>query len=870
MAELNLKQIIDRLNAEFTGETRKLVFWYDDKAEFAEDMETVELQNAKIYHLQPDNQFYTKYFLERVDKTTNYLIYAPFPKPDVRDNHLEDTMLYSRRFFADRASLLSVDLGIEEKYKPVIEKHIKFFANKERTQRFYDLEIENFNEENILVGLLSAVCKARTCSFEEVVRIVLTDGELVDNAFLQEFEKYDLLSAFWQLCEQHFGYTDTKPSLERLLVTLFVTYTGRYVQAELPAAWKSFVSYKSGNIIAFLDSLMNSVLYRDKYDALSAHVAKGLNVFSAFAGMRVDDLVECDTFLAVDQVLVKWLISRLVSEDIGAIVNGFTIPELCEKRAKMHFGRKTGKTYQMLSSAYSMVKEADYHAADGLKPIIDRYLAADYNMDQQYRKFYYYYDKVNCSEGAREGGLGQQLESTESFESLRELVENIYTNEYLACLLPAWNAGIQQDAAFSAIPLQREFYNTNLRYTKERTVVIISDAMRYEVGQELLARMQDDPKCTAKLSVQLSVLPSYTRLGMAALLPHKTLEMTDDFQVLADGILCDNLAGRQQVLQSYNPDSVCVQFDDIKNLKVAELRDVLTKRQIIYVYHNQIDARGDKANTEDEVFNACEEAVQEIMDLIHRISVSGNTYHFIVTADHGFIYKRDKLTESDKVNCSEGAREGGLGRKISGKSADKAFVNRRFIVSKAALEDDGIDHMSMGRVLGNEDSKVVSYPVSSNVFKVAGGGANYVHGGSSPQEMLVPVLEFKMERGHMETKNAEIALVSIVHKITNLITSMDFIQSDAVSDTVKAAKYRIFFLSEDNEKISNENSYVADSREENAQKRIFRMRFTFKNKKYDKDKQYYLVVYDEESGLEQWRQPVIMDIAFADDFGFGF
>ena len=840
MAELNLKQIIDRLNAEFTGETRKLVFWYDDKAEFAEDMETVELQNAKIYHLQPDNQFYTKYFLERMDKTTNYLIYAPFPKPDVRDNHLEDTMLYSRRFFADRASLLSVDLGIEEKYKPVIEKHIKFFANKERTQRFYDLEIENFNEENILIGLLSAVCKARTCSFEEVVRIVLTDGELVDNAFLQEFEKYDLLSAFWQLCEQHFGYTDTKPSLERLLVTLFVTYTGRYVQAELPAAWKSFVSYKSGNIIAFLDSLMNSVLYRDKYDALSAHVAQGLNVLSAFAGMRVDDLVECDTFLAVDQVLVKWLIGRLVSLDIGAIVNGFTIPDLCEKRAKMHFGRKTGNTYQMLSSAYSMVKEAEYQAADGLKPIIDRYLVADYNMDQQYRKFYYYYD---------------QLESTESFEPLRELVENIYTNEYLACLLPAWNAGIQQDAAFSAIPLQREFYNTNLRYTKERTVIIISDAMRYEVGQELFARMQDDPKCTAKLSVQLSVLPSYTRLGMAALLPHKTLEMTDDFQVLADGILCDNLAGRQQVLQSYNPDSVCVQFDDIKNLKVAELRDVLTKRQIIYVYHNQIDARGDKANTEDEVFHACEEAVQEIMDLIHRISVSGNTYHFIVTADHGFIYKRDKLTESDK---------------ISGKSAEKAFVNRRFIVSKAALEDDGIDHMSMGRVLGNEDSKVVSYPVSSNVFKVAGGGANYVHGGSSPQEMLVPVLEFKMERGHMETKNAEIALVSIVHKITNLITSMDFIQSDAVSDTVKAAKYRIFFLSEDNEKISNENSYVADSREENAQKRIFRMRFTFKNKKYDKDKQYYLVVYDEESGLEQWRQPVIMDIAFADDFGFGF
>lgn len=839
MAELNLKQIIDRLNAEFTGDTRKLVFWYDDKADFAEDMENVELENAKIYHLQPDNQFYTKYFLERVDTTTNYLIYAPFPKPDVRDNHLEDTMLYSKRFFADRASLLSVDLGIEEKYKPILEKHIKFFADKKRTQRFYDLEIENFNEENILTGLLSAICKARTCSFEEVVRIVLTEGSLSDNTYMQQFEQYDLLPSFWKLCEQHFGYTDVKPTLERLLVTMFVTYAARYVQTDLPAAWKSFVSYKAGNIIAFLDSLMNSVLYRDKYDELSNYVAKGLNVYQAFAGYRVDDLVECDTFLAVDQVLVKWLIERLLVEDVGAKLGELTIPEVCEKRSKMHFGRRTAKTYRLLNSAYHIVKEANYKNAVGFKAIIDQYLTTDYTVDQEYRNFYYAYG---------------QLENTDAIEPLRERVENIYTNEYLAALLPAWNDGIQQKDALSVIPLQREFYDTNLRYSKERTVVIISDAMRYEVGQELFARMQDDPKCTAQLNVQLGVLPSYTRLGMAALLPHRTLEMTDDFQVLVDGTLCDNLAGRQQVLQSYVSDSVCIQFDDIKNMKVADLRDVLTKRQVVYVYHNQIDARGDKLNTEDEVFNACEEAVQEIMELIRRISSSGNTYHFIVTADHGFLYKRDKLTESDK---------------ITGKSAEKAFVNRRFIVSKNPVQDNGIDHMSMGTVLGNPDTKMVSYPVSSNVFKVAGGGANYVHGGSSPQEMLVPVLDIKMERGRMEIQNAKIELVSTISKITNLITFLEFIQSEAVSDVVKPATYRIYFISEDNEKISNEVTYVADNRDEDVHKRKFRVKFTFKDKTYDKNKQYYLVVYDEATGLEQWRHSMVMDILFSGDFGFG-
>lgn len=840
MAELNLKQIIDRLNAEFTGDTRKLVFWYDDKAEFAEDIESVELENAKVYQLKPDNQFATKRFLEREDTTTNYLIYAPFPKPDVRENHLEDTLLYSKRFFADRASLLSVDLGIEEKYKPIIEKHIKFFASKERTQRFYDLEIENFNEENILVGFLSAVCKTRTCSFEEVLRVMITEGTLEDNKFLTEMEKYDLLPSFWKLCEQQFGYTDAKPTLEKLIVTMFVTSTARQLGCEVPAGWKSFVSYKSGNIIAFQDNLMNSVLYSGRFDELSKHVSDGLNTMSAFAGMQPEMLIDVETFISADQILVKWLVDRLAAEDTGAMLYRVTIPELCEKRMKMHFGKRTKKTYQLLLSAYHLIIAANYSCPDGFKNVIKQYLAKDYQIDQEYRKFYYSFD---------------QIEDTGAFEGLRTLIENIYTNEYLGKIMPKWNEGIQETGALQEMPLQRNFYNRYLRNAKERTVVIISDAMRYEVGQELFKRMLDDPKCTAKMEAQLSVLPSYTRLGMAALLPHKSMTMTDDFRVLVDDVLCNDLSGRQTVLQKHQANGVCVQFDDIKGLKKNDLRDIFTGMQVVYVYHNQIDARGDKATTEDEVFVACQEAIAEIMDLIRKISTNANTYRFIITSDHGFIYKRDKLSESDKIGA------------INDK---KAFINRRFIVAQEAVVDEGVQSLSMRLILDNDDTKQVSFPVSSNVFKVAGGGQNFVHGGSSPQEMLVPVLDIKMERGHMETRPAQIALVSIVQKITNLITTMDFIQTDAVSDTVKKTTYKMYFVSEDNEKISNENIYIADSRDADPQKRIFRMRFTFKNKKYDKNKQYYLVVYDDATGIEAFRHPVIMDLAFADDFGFNF
>ena len=72
-------------------------------------------------------------------------------------------------------------------------------------------------------------------------------------------------------------------------------------------------------------------------------------------------------------------------------------------------------------------------------------------------------------------------------------------------------------------------------------------------------------------------------------------------------------------------------------------------------------------------------------------------------------------------------------------------------------------------------------------------------------------------------------MVSIVQKITNLIINLEFIQSDPVSDTVKAMNYKMYFITEDNERISNENTYVADKRDVDSKKRICRMRFAFKN-----------------------------------------
>ena len=838
MAELNLKQIIDRLNKEFTGGTRKIVFWYDDRGDFEEDIDSIELENAKVYRLYPDNQFHTKRFLEREDKETNYLIYAPFPKPDVTENHLEDMLLYSKRFYADRASLLSLDLGIEEKYKSVIEKHIKFFGNKERTKRFYDLEIENFNEVNIYVGLLSAIVKTKICSFDEVVRIVLSEGEFEDNSYIQEMEKYELDSAFWKLCEMYFGYMDEEPSLERFVVTLFVTYADRYMGSDVPKAWTSFVSMKQGSIVAFMENLINNVVYSKDFDRLSDHVARGLNLPKALGSYDVDELLELNAFRYIDVMVADWINERLLSEDLGAKLGENSIPEVCDIRLRMHFGSEYEALYKMLKNAYRIISEKNFESTSGINEIVKSYEKSVNKIDRAYRKFYLYYDVLD----------------DDRFESLQTLVENIYTNEYLDKIAVAWNKEIGKGIEKISLPMQRDFYNGNVRTIGEKTVVIISDAMRYEVGAELFEKLSDDPRCNVLISSMLSVLPSYTRLGMAALLPHDSLIMSDDYKVYVDGVLCDALDGREEVLAKHcDGDCKCVQFDDIKNLKVSALREIFTGRQVVYVYHNQIDARGDKLNTQDEVFIACKEAIEEIVKLVHRLSTNANTYRFIVTADHGFIYKRNIINESAKI--------GGISEK-------DAWINRRYIVAKKPVDEDGVLSISMSSVLDNDDDKIVSMPISSNVFKVSGGGQNFVHGGSSPQEMIVPVLDVKMDKYKAETTNVSIALVSMVAKITNLITGLDFIQSEPVSDTVKETTYRIVFESEGGTRISNENLYMADKRESDSAKRIFRLRFNFKNQKYDSSKKYYLVVTDDKTGIELFRHQVVMDISFSDDFGW--
>ncbi|MDR0854602.1 MAG: BREX-1 system phosphatase PglZ type A [Clostridiales Family XIII bacterium] len=834
---MNLTHIEEKLKEAFSGSTRSLIFWYDDEGQFAEDIDALSIPSVKIHLLEERNQFYTKYLLERRDAKSNYLIYAPFPKPDVRDNHLEDTLLYSKRFYADKVSLLAAEKGISEKLKPVLQKYSKFFESKERNQRFDNLEIENDTPENIEVALMSVLTRSTTATFDEVARAVLGADLDDENKYLLEFEKYGLTEAFWRHCDDQFGYADTKSSISSFAAMLLLTCASKQLGDDTPEAWKDLVSAKYGNVIALISNLMNSVLYREMYDALASRVSSQYQVPATLSELPTEALLGCYIFGSVDEILIGWINDHLLAEDTNAELAGHDISEICAIRSKLHFGETFSAEYDLLASAIEVISATGYQYSDEIVEIANQYTETYFRIDRNYRSFYLALDR---------------LADADDYEELRLLVERIYSNEYLEKIIPAWNRAISVDGADRKIGRTEDFFFNHIATTKEKTAVIISDALRYEVGRQLFEKLADYPNCAAMIHAEVGMLPSFTPTGVAALLPHDRIDLQDDGSVLLDGAQADTLEKREQTLQKKMPQSRCVRFDDITSSK-NEQRELFNGMDVVYIFHNQIDARGDNAATENEVFTACAEAVDEIFSMIKRLASNVSISKFIITADHGFLYKRDKLPESDKIDT---------------KRFHPIIMKRRFILSESGANVEGVMEFSSRQSSSIGQDRFLSVPLSSHIFKVSGGGQNYVHGGSSPQEMLLPVIEVRVEKGKVETIPVKIALVSVVNKITNLVISFDFMQSDAVGDSIVPAEYKISFLDGSGTSISNEYTYVADSKAKNPQDRMFSLRFTFKNRKYAAGERCELVIKETKSGMAILRHEVIMDLAFSDDFGF--
>lgn len=838
MADINVQQIEEKLNQRFPDYgRRKIIFWFDPNQDFLEEIDSLVIRNAKIYHLENDAQFKAKRLLEFEDTESNYLVYAPFTRWDDKDedSHLLSVLKYSEEFSANRLAIVMSELAIPLKFQQTVEKYSSFFNAKDRIKSLgeFSTTMTINRSETLELMMMAVLLKSKSIRLNDLLREVLKSFTEGNPNPLTELDKFHLTTSFWTLIQSKYGYSDRQPTLEKLTICLFLNYFYYQIDQEMAQKYKAFeVIHLRTNIITFMDQYMNDTRYIESFNQLSEKVYKAIDGNELLDSVKIDHLIEADVFSEIHKKILAFYAERLTASDTTTKIAGQSIFDYLKQREKMHFASDYNHEYQLLKHAYYLVDANRFSLPMNTDNLLAQYEREMYWVDTHYRKFIWNSDRI---------------EESQNYEQLRRLVEANYA-KFLDQTGQIWN----QSFDFEDRPSIRNFYNKVVTNRSTKTVVVISDAFRYELGMNLDRKFAREKKYTTKMQSFLSVLPSVTEFGKAALLPNHQLTYTDKTEVLVDGKKTNGLTNRRAILQQRDANAAALNYDDVVKMTKSEIREALNGKSIIYIYHDQVDRTGDHGN-ESQVFDASESAINEIFRLINRLHNDVSIYRFIVTADHGFLYRRSVMSEAEKIeNPSQNEQD---------------RVERRFIISDEEYDVVGTKTFSLGESLGNDDTRKICVPITSSIFKKAGGGQNYVHGGSSVQEMLVPVLEITAAKGSSAKEPVAIELMTSNRRITGLSTTLEFYQKNAVNDIFDAASFGLYFEDEYGERISNEEIYLAASKEEDANLRFNKFVFEFVNQRYLVEDAYYLVIKNQKTNVAE-RIKFVIDNPFAQSFDF--
>ena len=832
---MDLSNVETKINEIISdSEDRQIVMWYDESEEFSEEINNIKLDNAELFVLDNDNWIFAKYYIESKNPDTNFLVYAPFRKPADEDNFLADMNHYSTLFSADKISIVCQELNIDcNKFKDVLSSYSNFWNASARRKAFKDLNIQEYTKNRIELGILVVLAGEKTLNFEYIIRKIIVKHFDEDDSIIKKFDKYNILNVFWEFVYQKFGYMEENPTIGKFTISLVLNYTASLFEGDTPKSWERFLIEDKNNPRVFIDNFMNNNNYMNTFNNISLLLEDTLNISRDIENYNVDSYIKCDSFKIFDRNIINHYIN-LLNETKEKI----EFDNILELREKGHFYNDFEDEYQLIYWAnefIGLVKEFQREILpDDVNELINLFANRFVNIDKAYRKFYYHYDKID---------------DTDHIRDLQSMIENMYTNIFLFEINPKFTSLVGNIKDIS-ITKQWRFYKTFILNNKTKTVVIISDALRYGCGVELKNELDKNPTWTNTIQPMLSTVPSYTALGMASLLPNKEIKY-ENGNVLVDGKQCKSTEDRQKILQEYNSDAITVQFDYINSLKQSELRSLTKGKNLVYIYHNQIDARGDNASTENEVFAASQEAIDEITKLTTRLIDGANFTRVIITADHGYIYKKRSLEDSDKVDLN---------------TLPAFYKNRRFLLTNEETDIAGTKCFSLDYI--NNDDVYVTVPKGVDVFKLKGAGLNYVHGGLSLEEVIVPVIGVKSKQGGKNQRTVELQLISSNNKITNYDTMLTFFQKENVSKTVLPLEASIYFEDSEGNKISNEVIIFADRNSDYAEDRQFKEKFTLKRMSYSKNKSYYLIIKNGQTDLEVNRFEFMIDIAFQDGFDF--
>ena len=814
---------------------RHIIFWYDSKKEFKDLMNDLNLTDVKIIKLTKSvdkkgeaiytNIFKTKYTLEVIDTESNYLIYSEYPRVSDSENYLLDIEKYSEFFEADKSAMIVEELKLDRtnyRFGEIIRECSSFFANKERREKLIKLieNPESLDDEEFKLSILTTISGAKTVDILEILKNIILNRNK-----LQDIEKWISLEFLFAEIKKKFDIEVT--SFEQFLKILMVTHFYCELQKKVHINLENYFKGRKNELYIFTDSLLQNKQTSEIIRSEFYELAKDLNIKNRIDELELDYSIKGTAFEYFDKVIIKDIVEIFNSE----IIDYDKYKKYIEIRLDNSLWRDEYQHfYNVLLAVNDFFRIKDsliIENREELREIFKDYTKNYFLIDKLYRDFYYSYDKIKNSELAP------------LFDTLKSKIDKFYEIDYLEKLLALWSSKVYER---EKLPQQRDFYKDNIVKADVRTVVIISDALRYEVGYEISQKLRKEANVKEiKIEAMLTDLPSRTFLGMANLLPYKKERDIDlvSAKVLIDGIDSQGTENREKILKTSCEESSAISFDNFYKLNRAKQEEFIKGKKVIYIYHDSIDAIGDKGKTENNTFNACKDAVENIVSLSKLLSSLG-VVNIYITSDHGFLYEKKEVEEYNKLEL---------------KNTKYKSIGKRYAIYEKEVGEKGCVTLKLDSLYG-------VFPEKNQRIKASGSGLQFVHGGASPQEMIIPLINYKSGANSKRVSKVQLRIRESVAKITSNLTKFSIYQIEAVSIKDKFIERDVSVALYDGDvRVSDEKKLKLNSIEENTI-HDFRLTLSGEHKKVT------LKVIDIESGDILDSKEYDVSIGIASDFDF--
>lgn len=734
-------------------ETSRVVFWHDPDGEYAGDLAGLELGEVQIIRVAND-EYAIKNRLLHDEPARQFLVYRSGRVPAGVGNWLFDLELVYGIFTTDRTSLVAQELGLTaDGVDEAVKTHEKFFTATKRVDSLKALLHPDDDPAKLRAKISAVLLGLKDAhSLLEITRVLLVENAKGSRTKYDALAEYGLDDFYWRGVATIYGYESESPSIDDLILWIFRKAVDGF-KSDRPEALL--------NIRRDFSDWRFHPSSRGAVSVLAQRAAKDLDYATAIEEANFRDLVAVDLFEETDRKIISDLARAVTQQTVTAR----EVANVVRSRQSSVWIEAYRQLYTAIASASELLSELaaiDFTMAS-FDAGLESYRREWFRIDQLYRQFTFAY---------------RTYEGPHPLGPLREQVEKHYTNKFVYELGNAWQQQVDAVDKWSSVALRSQTsfycdYVEGLVRDDKKAVVIISDALRYEVAEELGTRIRQEDRFDASLDAVLGVLPSYTQLGMAALLPHRTLTHSADAKtVLADDQPTNGTAFRGKILASVG--GAAIQAEDFKALSADERRELYKANRVLYVYHNRIDATGDKPGTERQVFEAVDDTLRDIVDLVKKLA-NANATNIFITADHGFLFQDDALADSFFLSTQP-------------QGDDIKVTNRRYVLGRGLKVDYAFTTFSSVQLELGGDFEV-QIPKSIHRLKLAGGGSRFVHGGATLQEVVVPVLAVnKKRKSDIRSVNVEVWPES--DKITTGQVVVRLFQSEPVSEKVQPRTVR--------------------------------------------------------------------------------